>query len=257
MPEGDTIRKVAAALEPALLGQRLVAAECRYDGVVTGLSGRIVEALRPRGKHLLIEIDDGSAVHVHLGMKGSWHGYEPGERWQMSRDAMGLVLVTADRELVCFFPPTVERLRLDALHLHPALGRLGPDLLDEAPDFERMVTGAMAEPERAFEEVLLDQRIACGIGNVYKCELLLMAGLHPRRAIGSVSSEQIGDVYRNAATLMAANLGPGKRNTRGGALPRHWVYKRPACVRCGERVAVTTAKAARPRTTWWCPSCQS
>src|SRR6476646_2445918 len=99
MPEGDTIHRAAATLRRALLGRRIVASEApspkslgRWP--ISRLVGATVEAVEPRGKHLIVRCSNGLALHTHLRMAGSWHLYRVGERWRLPRHLARLVLTT-------------------------------------------------------------------------------------------------------------------------------------------------------------------
>jgi endonuclease-8 len=110
-------------------------------------------------------------------------------------------------------------------------------------------------------EVLLDQRIAAGIGNIYKCEALFVAGIDPRTRVAALEARALEAIYAAARAQMIANLGPAPRTTRGSlagaAGERYFVYGRTGkpCVRCATPISCTSL-GAPPRWTWWCPRCQ-
>lgn len=253
MPEGDTIHKVARLLGPELEGRVLVRAEARHSEAVAGLVGRRVERVWPWGKHLLIDVDDGSSLHVHLGMNGQWRRDPPGHRPRL--EVLGLFLETEDVALTCARAPVVERLRTRALGLHPVLRTLGPDLLDPDVDLDAVADRAMAQGGRPFLDVLLDQRVACGVGNVYKNEVLFLERIHPLAPTSGLGRDRVHAAYARAMRLMRANLGPGRRNTTGRVRPALWIYEARLCPACGDRVR--QAPLGEPgRPTWWCPACQ-
>ncbi|MFT4628743.1 MAG: endonuclease-8, partial [Myxococcota bacterium] len=170
---------------------------------------------------------------------------------------LGVMLATADDVLVCFFAKEVERIREAALPTHPVLGALGPDLLQPPVPLEVILDRALSDPERPLREVLLDQRVATGIGNEWCCELCFLHERLPETPVAAVGREALGAVYSDAAERMAASVGVGLRNTTGRKNPRTFVYGRRgrACLRCGHRV---TAANLGPwhRITYWCPGCQ-
>jgi endonuclease-8 len=109
-------------------------------------------------------------------------------------------------------------------------------------------------------DVLLDQGVASGIGNVYKSELLFLEGLRPLAPLGEVPDRALAGLYREARRLLAANLGGGPRRTRFARGPgeRLWVYGRRGrpCYRC--TATVEGARLGRHlRITYWCPRCQA
>ena len=150
-----------------------------------------------------------------------------------------------------------------------ALARaLGPDLLDPAIAPGPALHAALGRitPRREVGEALLDQRIVCGIGNVYKSEALFLAGVDPWRPVGSVSAAEAESIGRVATTLLRKGTlarGPISTYDPPGWLPSHgpsglnWVYgrhRRP-CRRCGTSVRAR-GQGDTHRTTYWCPSCQ-
>jgi endonuclease-8 len=256
VPEGDTIARIAAAIRPDLVDRVLCAARCRREGVVGGLPGRRITAIETVGKHMLLHLDDDTTLRVHLGLGGSWHRYAPGEHWKKPRDQMALVLETADDVLVCFGAPTVERLRRRELEAHPVLSELGPDLLAD-PDLDLAAERAVARAgERTVAEVLLDQRAACGLGNVFKSEILFVERLHPATRAADLDRGRWRILWALGAEMLAANANR-PRATREGPGPRVWVYGRTnrPCLRCGTPIT-SCQQGEPPRTTYWCPTCQ-
>jgi endonuclease-8 len=139
MPEGDTIFRTAETLRRVLLGREIVAAEApspkglgRWP--IARLVGTTVEAVEPRGKHLLVRFSNGLALHTHMQMAGSWHVYRAGERWRRPRHLVRAVLRTADIEAVCFAAPVVELISATEERVRGPLQALGPDVLAE--DFD-------------------------------------------------------------------------------------------------------------------------
>jgi endonuclease-8 len=260
MPEGDTIRAVARELGPRLVGRTIRFAESRWPMVARGLTDRTVVAVEPIGKHMLIVLDDEQVVRVHLGMNGAWRRYVPGASVRLSLGRIALRLDTDDDIFVCIGAPTVERTTRRALAVHPVLSRLGPDLLDEHPDLEEVLRRIPSSAAPTAAELLLDQRVASGIGNVWKNELLFLHRVHPFVAPSQVPSETWRAVYEDAHRRMRASVAGGPRDTsgRGRASERLFVYRRTRrpCLRCGTRIASRTHGSELPRTTWWCPRCQ-
>ena len=261
MPEGDSIRKLAAAIAPDLLGQRLVGGRLAAFPWLS-LQGREVTGVRTLGKHLFIGFQDGLTLRTHLGMFGSWHRYAIGEPWLKSEHRASVVLITTQRLLVCFNAAAVEPLSPGGRGEADWTRRLGPDLLAADPDMGSIPGRARAllDPGTRLVDLLLDQRVACGIGNVYKSELLFLHRLAPGLSIADVSDGQLAQLYASARGLLQANLGDGSRRTRrvlSGSGPALWVYRRGRrpCLRCG--VSIEAGNLGRyPRSTYWCPACQ-
>ncbi|MFT6145004.1 MAG: endonuclease-8, partial [Myxococcota bacterium] len=211
MPEGDTLYVVAERLRPYLVGQPLIGAAVRLGrgkrfgppkGLlreVPRLVGCVVDAVVPRGKHLIIEMGP-FAMRVHLGMSGSWHRYPRGGPWRENPWRVGALLRTETDEVVCFSPPTVALgRRQDILS---ELLHLGPDLLVDPVDWDAIVANTRVNSERAIADVLLDQRVAAGVGNVYKNEVMFLQRLDPARPVSTLSDGQVRAVWQLASQLM-------------------------------------------------------
>lgn len=268
MPEGDTIHKLANAMRPALEGCPVTTLQLGDRGDVALAAGTRVASVEALGKHLLIGLGDAWVLRTHLGMNGSWHRYRPGEPWRRSASSAGVVLGVSDAVFVCFGPRHAELFPRAALADHPLLTRLGPDLLGPHLDLDRVVARARAAASGsgAVGELLLDQSVACGLGNVYKSELLFIHSVHPWHPASVLSGDTLRGLYRDARALMRRNLGPGRRITTLLAPPGHrprpkqsptWVYRRARrpCLVCGAPVE-TGQLGEMARATYWCPRCQ-
>ncbi len=253
MPEGDTLARTAATLRRWLAGREVTAAETRVDGLAAGrLVGRYVAEVEALGKHLLVRFDSGHALHTHLRMTGSWHVYPEGRPWRRPPSQARLVLRCGERVAVCCNAPVVELLTPEAVAVHPALVRLGPDVLGRPLDTAGIRRRARRRPASlALGELLLDQHVVAGIGNIWRCEALHVAGLHPWTPQGEVNDVELEALVMQAARLMhASTVG------RGRPAPRR-VYDRAGrpCRRCGALV-VARRQGPDARTSYWCPKCQ-
>jgi len=257
MPEGDTIFRTGTSLRRWLGGREVTAARgAGLERVV----GATVAAVETRGKHLLIRFSSGLVLHSHMRMSGSWHVYPQGGRWQRPAAQAKAVLECGDRVAVCFNAPVVELLRDHQVRAHRSLARLGPDVLAEGFDLDEVVRRAAARPPAtALGELLLDQEVVAGLGNVYRCEALFVEGLDPWAPRADLESDGLRRLVTTAQQLIRANTGtataPGREMGLGP--DRMFVYGRAGrpCRRCG-----TTVRSARlgfqARTVFWCPSCQ-
>ena len=252
MPEGDTLFNTALTLRPALLGESLTAVNIRSRGMYRLRVGDTVRSVEAVGKFLEIVVERGLALRTHLHMTGVWHLYEQGERWRRPRHLARAVLETESHVAVCFAAPTVE--------VGPAaddrLAHLGPDLCHADVDLDAVlerVAGSDSSTEIA--EVLLDQRLAAGIGNVYKNEVLWACEVSPFRSLADVDEPMRRRLYETAAEQLQANLGRWKRQTHPKGLA---VYNRAGqgCYRCLGRIC-TIEHGDVGRRTWWCADCQT
>jgi endonuclease VIII len=262
VPEGDTVHRSARVLREVLEGRTLQRLFVRDRGDVEELQGRVVESVEAMGKHLLIRVEGGWTLRVHLGMHGRWIRRHVRQSMPARTTAM---LVTDDTAYVCERAFTAELMRTDALRTHPRLSRLGPDLLADPPDIDEAVRRARlpAHAGREVGDVLLDQRVAAGIGNVYKSEVLFECRVHPRTRVGDLAEQRVAELFATAARLMRLNLLTRRRTSvplRRRPLPssaRLWVYGRQGrpCLDCGTAVE-RFMQGDMNRSTWFCPRCQ-
>ncbi|UHD15806.1 DNA-formamidopyrimidine glycosylase family protein [Thiocapsa bogorovii] len=260
MPEGDTIHKLATFLSGALVGQRLDSARLQGRAIAALAQDRIL-GISSKGKHLFIDLEGGASLRVHLGMYGSWHRYPVGQAWQKPKRRATLVLSASGQDYVCFNAKEVEILETRGFKKRDQTDRLGPDLSRDAPTPESLLHRArtLLTPETELVDLLLDQRIASGIGNVYKSEILFLERCEPRTRFGAISDETFGALYRTAERLLLNNLGGGPRVTRTADDGRGilWVYGRAGkpCFRCGTSL-LRERLGQHARSTYWCPTCQ-
>jgi endonuclease-8 len=258
MPEGDTIHRIAASLAPRLAGKQLE--RVTTQGLERAITGRTVTSVDAHGKHLVITLDDGTQVRAHLGMYGRQRSYDraTGDAMlaKMSPGRVSLALVTADGVYLWIGARTIEIAARRAPARGQAVASLGPDVLGDDFDGRQAAERAAVHATRAIGEVLLDQRVASGIGNIYKSEVLFVHGVDPRTVVAALTLDELAALYATARELMLQNLGPTfPRTTRadGG----YFVYSRTnkPCHRCGTAIACY-AHGDPARWTWSCPTCQ-
>jgi endonuclease-8 len=243
MPEGDSLRRAAKRLQ-VLVGETLEVEtphpRAAATGVAERLDGRRLESAEAVGKNLILRFEGGLVLRSHLRMTGRWIVRE---RRASVRGRPWLVLRGSAREAVLWGGSVLE---LNAR----AIRRLGPDILAEAPDIDRMVANFRREhPRRAVGDAILDQRLVAGIGNVWKAESLWRARVSPWRPLGDVTDEELQTVLEHAARLM-------RHSADVGAPPRA-IYRsagRP-CPRCSTLIA-SRGQGDDNRTAYWCPTCQ-
>lgn len=256
MPEGDTVYRVAHRLDRALRGGVVTRFDLRVPDLANAdLTGSVVHAVVPRGKHILMRIGDWT-LRSHLRMDGAWHLYRPGERWRASAHTARAIVGTADVEAVGFevsmlaLVPTVEEATL--------VSHLGPDPLSDDWDPVEAARRLGADP-RPIHVALLDQRNVAGFGNEYAAELLFLRGVLPTRPATEVDVAALLDL---GARTIRANRERVDRTFTGVALRGRttWVYgraRRP-CRRCGALIlsGELGADPTEERRTFWCPNCQ-
>jgi endonuclease-8 len=260
VPEGDTIHRTAAALRSALVDKKMVRFDApRLIGVVPK-AGRTIVRVESHGKHLEIEWDDGIILHTHLRMSGSWHLYRKDDAWQRPHRELRAVIETSAWMAVCFNAPTVETYREPGLSRHPWFGRLGPDLCSADADLDRCVELLLAYDDRRapIAAVLLDQRVFCGLGNVYRSEVLWACELHPLAPVGDIGEALARRIVNVAARLLRANLTHAEQVAMPGVPGGLGVYGRTGqgCFRCADTVRARRG-ADHGRVLYWCRGCQT
>src|SRR3954471_17324255 len=271
MPEGDTIFRAARTLNRALAGHAVTRFESVYPAlsrvdVQAPVAGRTVESVASRGKHLLMTFSGDLVLHTHMRMNGSWHIYRPADRWQRPARDMRILIATADYVAVGFNVPVAEFLTARDLARHEQLAALGPDLADSSFDSAEVLRRMQDHGADPIHDVLLNQRVMSGIGNVLKSEGLFGAGINPFSPAAALPGDQRQRLIQVALRLMAVNARPPNsawavgRRTTGSLNPESklWVYGRGGqpCRRCGT-VIQSRKTGTDARLTYWCPTCQA
>ena len=277
MPEGHTIHALAERLQATLGGARVAASspQGRFTAGAAQLDGTVLDAAEAHGKHLWIHFAGGALiVHVHLGLFGRFSVVR-GKADRAVRGAVRLRLVGRGHVAELRGPTACELVtpgEVDALR-----ARLGPDPLrtdaDPTAAFSRI-----QRSRRPIGELLMDQAVLAGIGNVYRSEVLHRLRLHPATPGRAVPDVVLKALWDDLVTLMPLGVAAGRILTRESDLeaaraalaarpraagrqvkvprPSYEVYRRTgsACRRCG--TTIVTAPAAG-RNLFWCPGCQT
>ena len=258
MPEGDTILRSATTLRARLVGKKVLRWESTLPAIARArMVGRMVERVEAVGKNLFIMFDDRRSLHTHMRMTGSWHVY-PQSIDVRKLPGSARILIEVDGCIaVCFSAPVI-RLLSDA-EVDREVKTLGPDIL--SPEFEpdEAAHRIVAEKDRPIGEVVMDQSVIAGIGNVYKSESLYIARIDPFASCAALGFDRVRALVGHARRIMKRNVAPGSgmRTTRIGAGGRHWVYRRSGepCFTCGDRIRMLR-QGAQKRSTYYCPRCQ-
>lgn len=260
MPEGDSVHRVTARLHAALAGQQLTRSDLRVPRLATvDLSGRTVVGVAARGKNILLRVDNGYTLYSHLRMDGAWYLFRPGESWRGGPDfQVRAVLATEAWVAVGYRLPVLELFR--TAEEQARFGHLGPDPLGDDWDPDEALRRLTADPERSLSETLLDQRVIAGIGNVWRCEICFLRGVHPDAPVRALKDP--ARVVASIKRMFEANRHIGGHVTTGDprAGQSHYVYGRGGlpCRRCGtpiKRRAMTEGEDGE-RVTYWCGHCQ-
>jgi len=276
MPELPEVESTRRFLEPNIVGKRIMAAEVRRSRMVRRqpveadfvgrIMGRSVRSLTRHGKFMRTNLSGDVVWVTHLGMSGRISLAKTGEPEVAHTNVVvrfrgGLELRFVDPRTFGFVAAFTPGELADS-----PLGRLGPDVLDDAPDGGEMLA-ALTGRTAPIKALLLDQRIVAGLGNIYADEALFRGGIDPNRPGGSLDLAECSALSTAMQSTMADGLAwsgtslddlayllPDGR--AGEFAARLAVYGREdePCQNCGTPIRRTVL---RQRSTHWCPSCQS
>lgn len=269
MPELPEVETTVRGLEAVLLERRLTRVEPRRAdlrrpipvNLRQRMTGAIVTTLGRRAKYGLIGTDRGDTMIFHLGMSG---------RWRVDPEDIGihdhLIIETDAGRLLALCDPrrfgSLDLVETDGLDEFASFKALGPEPLsaDFTPRYLACVLEGRAAP---IKTMLLDQRIVSGLGNIYVCEALNIAGILPTRSAGQISTAKLATLVQAIKDVLAAAILAGGSTLRDYARPdgelgyffKEWrVYGREgeAC-RCGKLVL---RRIDSGRSTFYCAKCQ-
>ena len=266
LPEVETtVRGLAAVLEGAqLTGVEPRRADLRRpipEDLRQRMTGAFVASLSRRAKYGLIHTDRGDSLIFHLGMSG---------RWRIDPAAIGahdhLVLETGSGHVLALNDPrrfgSLDLVRSDALDAFGPFVRMGPEPL--GPDFDaQRLKRALAGRTSSIKAMLLDQHVVAGLGNIYVCEALNMAGIAPGKAAGSIGVTRLERLVSAIRVVLTDAIAAGGSTLRDYARPdgelgyfsKQWrVYGcEGADCACG---GVVKRCSQGGRSTFYCAACQ-
>jgi len=267
MPELPEVETTVRGLERVLNGRRITRVEARRADLRRAfprdlgqrLTGALVTGLGRRAKYGLIHTDRHDTLIFHLGMSGSWRiDHATLEKHDH------LLLETDEGKRLALNDPrrfgSVDLIPTADLDSWPPFEALGPEPLEiTAEELKGRLAGRIA----AIKLLLLDQRIIAGLGNIYVCEALYRAGIHPKRAGGSISLERIKRLVPAIHEVLAEAIAAGGSTLRDFASPDgelgyfskdFAVYDREG-QECGHGGTVKRIVQGG-RSTFYCPQCQ-
>ena len=269
MPELPEVETTVRGLAPVLEGQRLTRVIARRPDLrrpipvdlVQRMTGARVIGLGRRAKYGLIDTDRGDTMIFHLGMSGRWR-VDPGEL--LTHDHL-VIETEAGRSVAPNDPRRFGSLDLvatGAVDQWPPFAAMGPEPLGEAFTADHLAA-AFAGRAAPVKALLLDQRMVAGLGNIYVCEALHMAGIAPGRAAGRIGKARLDQLVEAIREVLAAAILAGGSTLRDYARPdgelgyfsKQWrVYGREgeACL-CG---ATVQRRVDSGRSTFFCAKCQ-
>lgn len=244
MPEGHTIHRLARDHNRDFKGQALTLSspQGRFSESAALVDGQVLRRVEPYGKHLWYWFERGEGIHVHLGLYGKFWRFEPPGgpthrqvRLRMVGERVGVDL-TGPTACEVVTPP--ER---DAV-----IRRLGPDPIRPDHDPER-AWEALRRRRGTIGEAIIDQKVAAGVGNVYRAEALFVHGIHPLCPAPTIRREQFDALWTTLVEMLRRGVRQGrivtvdpaelgKTRSRLRAHESRYIYRQEHCLRCGTPV---------------------
>jgi formamidopyrimidine-DNA glycosylase len=269
MPELPEVETVRRGLAEAVTGRRIATVTVHERrlrrplarGFAAALAGRRIEGVRRRAKYLLLDLDDGAAWLVHLGMTGTMV-VVPAE--EPRRIHTHVVAELDDGRTLRFHDPRrFGLMRVGAPDRMEELTALGPEPLDGdfSPDF---LHATARRQRRAVKSLLMDQQVVAGLGNIYVNEILFGAGVRPSRRTSRVTRAdavrivaETGRVLQEAIALRGSSISDyrDERGEPGAFQDTFRVYERDGqpCSRCRGTIR---RRVIVGRSSFFCPGCQ-
>ena len=269
MPEGHTLRRLAGLLDDAFAGRRVRASspQGRFEAQARDLDGSVLVGADSKGKQLFVEFEGDRFVHVHLGLIGAFDVTTGVDEVPPPVGAVRLRLATDDA-----YADLRGATRCDLVgreRVAEVMGQLGPDPLRPDGDVEAVWRKVHAS-SRTIGDLLMDQAVVAGVGNVYRAEVLFRHRVHPLRLGRNVPRATFLAMWHDLVELMTEGVANGRIDTvrpehtpeAMGREPRKddhggevYVYRRTSmpCLVCSSPVRSAVLSG---RNLFWCPKCQ-
>jgi formamidopyrimidine-DNA glycosylase len=227
MPELPEVETVKRGLIPVLAGRKLVSVKSSGlklraplpEKLETRLTGRTIQNLDRRAKFLLLRLDDGMVLIVHLGMSGRMNIVT--ESATTDRHDHLILDTDAGVRVIYRDPRRFGLLALasgNELGAHPLLGNLGPEPLDDEFDGPALLN-RLGNKKGPIKPTLLDQRVVAGIGNIYASEALFRARIDPKRPAGSLKKKEADLLAQSIRDVLNEAIASGGSTLRDHARP--------------------------------------
>jgi formamidopyrimidine-DNA glycosylase len=237
------------------------------ENFAADIAGQTCLKLVRRGKYIIMYFSNDVAAILHLGMSGRIHIYPPDQQYTPLKHDH-IVLITADHTHIAFNDPR----RFGMFYLadnknwaaHPPFAAMGPEPLEGWDG--AMLHATLRNRKSPIKTALLDQRIVCGLGNIYVCEALFNACIHPERAASTLSKPECVTLASCAVAVLEKAIAAGGSTLRDykqtdGSLgyfqhhfavydQEHKTCPRPKCNGTIQRIVQAG------RSTFYCPTCQ-
>jgi formamidopyrimidine-DNA glycosylase len=258
MPELPEVEGAARYLDAQIAGRTLRSVAWLHASLqrhaaarVPALIGRRVAAVRRVAKWQEVQFTDGAVLVVHFRMTGDW---AVTAKPVAPAHARAHFAFSGSRHVWLIDPRVLSRVEMREAGEAPTSRAVGPDALDPALD-GRMLRARMATRSAPIKQVLLDQAVIAGIGNIYAAEALWHARIHPGTPAQQLSVVRVDRLLEGVRWTMGLAFDAMGRHQYGTATERFSVYDREGqpCPRCGAPISRSTQGQ---RSTYWCRRCQ-
>ena len=272
MPELPEVETIRSSLEPLVVGRTIEKVEVRRRDLrrqlapdfARSLEGRVIRQARRRAKDLLLDLDNGMSWLVHMGISGRLLCTRDGAERTAGKHDHVLASLSDGSLLVFNDPRRFGLMAVENAATSSLLAGIGPEPLDPASFNGDYLGRLRRRTTRTLKDVLMDQRVVAGLGNIYTSEILFVAGLRPRRRLARISSADcerlagavrtvLGEAIEHRGSSISDFLdGVGRR---GGYQWRRRVYDREnePCPSCSTPIK---SVVVGQRSSFYCPRCQ-
>jgi endonuclease-8 len=263
MPEGHTVHRNANDFNKLFAGEAVIidSPQGRFTFEAKKISGQVLLRARAIGKQLFLEFENGLTLRIHLGIYGKWALHAPGQYPDVVGEVRARLM--SSKAIAELRGPTICEV-IEPAEVKAVERRLGPDPLNPDPrgkQQERFVTKVLGS-KLAIGQLLMNQDVIAGIGNVYRAELLFRAKIEPHTLGNRLPRELVEALWHDAVKLLRVGVKTSFMITRDelftkrpSKADRNWVYKRNGepCRECHTEISLELMNS---RKLYWCPGCQ-
>ncbi|MEN9955340.1 MAG: hypothetical protein RLY34_147 [Actinomycetota bacterium] len=265
MPEGHTVHRTANEFNKLFAGEKIsvTSPQGRFASDSKLISERKLVKASAIGKQLFLKFENDLTLRIHLGIYGKWN-FSTFENEPPTPVGQVRARFVAANKLADLRGPTVCEVITNA-EVKKVENRLGPDPLnpDSKGTEELRFIQRVQKSNSPIGQLLMNQEIISGIGNVYRAEILFRAGISPHRLGKTLNEEQLREIWRDSVKLLRVGVKTGfmitrdeLRNRSPNKADRNFVYKREGlpCRVCNTNL---TLEIMATRKLYWCVGCQN
>ncbi|MDO5048812.1 MAG: DNA-formamidopyrimidine glycosylase family protein [Actinomycetaceae bacterium] len=268
MPEGHVLHRLARRFDAEFKGQPLQVSspQGRFAESAAILDGNEIIDARAHGKHLFLEFTGGRFIHIHLGLYGKWRFSTLAGSEVPAPIGQVRLRIVSDSQVADLSGPS-RCVLISEDEVGHVIARLGPDPLDPNEGDRKAFVTEVRKRRRAIGELVMDQSVIAGPGNIYRAESLFRVGISPFRKGANTSATRLGQLWDDLVILMEDGVQTGIITTidpedapaepiEGDAeASRFYVYHRTGrpCINCGTPVSEQLVAGRR---LFWCSHCQ-